>query len=188
MTPVRVAGLDGRAVTKLTASFANSGALLTDGAYFDWGYNASGQLGDGQSGRPSDVPVRVHVPRAVRQVALGGSIWNNGQTLVKLSNGSIWAWGSDRSCQLGDLRIGLRRSPVQVHTPAGVTYKILATGSATSYAISTAGKVYAWGVSHVGQVGNGRTATTCRPVAVAAGAQFISATANNVVVSLTRSH
>jgi alpha-tubulin suppressor-like RCC1 family protein len=188
MTPVRVAGLDGQEVTKLTASFANSGALLTTGAYFDWGYNASGQLGDGQAGRPSDVPVRVRVPRAVRQVALGGSIWNNGQTLVKLSNGSIWAWGSDRACQLGDLRIGLRRSPVQVHAPAGVTYKVLATGSATSYAISTAGKVYAWGVSHVGQIGNGRTGTMCRPVAVAAGAQFISATANNVVVSLTQSH
>ena len=36
--PVPVAGLDGSAVTQLVASFANSGALMSDGTYFDWGY------------------------------------------------------------------------------------------------------------------------------------------------------
>jgi alpha-tubulin suppressor-like RCC1 family protein len=45
-TPVRVAGLNGWRVTRLVAAFANSGALLADGAYFDWGYDAHGQLGD----------------------------------------------------------------------------------------------------------------------------------------------
>ena len=39
------AGEGGRArgapVTELVASFANSGALLANGDYFDWGYNAA---------------------------------------------------------------------------------------------------------------------------------------------------
>jgi alpha-tubulin suppressor-like RCC1 family protein len=185
-TPVPVTGLDGVTVISLVASFANSGALLSNGQYLDWGYNADGQLGDGQAGGSSDVPVRAHLGRPVRQVALGGSIWGNGQTLVMLSDHSVWAWGADKACQLGDGRVGQRRAaPLRIHPPAGVTYRSLATGSATSYAIATSGKVYAWGVSHVGQVGNGQTHTTCAPVVVATGATQISATANNVVVGIS---
>jgi alpha-tubulin suppressor-like RCC1 family protein len=184
--PVKVAGLNGRPVTQLVASFANSGALLSDGEYFDWGYNAGGQLGDGRVGRPSDVPVRVHLPGPVTQVAQGGSIWNNGQTLVMLSDGSTWAWGSNWAAQLGTGLTGVDPLPVRSYPPPGVTYQSLATGSATSYAVSTTGKVYAWGVSHVGQVGNGLTSTVVAPVLITAGAAAISATANNVLISVPR--
>jgi alpha-tubulin suppressor-like RCC1 family protein len=186
-TPVRVAGLRGKSVVELVAAFANSGALMSDGEYFDWGYNGGGQLGDGRVNRSSDVPVRVHLPFPVTQVAQGGSIWVNGQTLVMLSNGSLWAWGSDRFGQLGDRKTGIRRTPVPFHPPAGVTYANLATGSATSYAVSTTGKVYAWGVNFLGQVGDGLTSTALRPVLVGLGATSISATANDVVISVPRS-
>jgi alpha-tubulin suppressor-like RCC1 family protein len=182
--PVPVKGLRGSAVTGLVASFANSGALLSDGRYFDWGYNAAGQLGTGRRGKPSDVPVRVRLPLQARQVAQGGSVWNNGQTLALLSDGSVWSWGNNRACQLGDHRYGYRGAPEQIPQPAGVRYQSIATGSATSYAVSTKGDVYAWGVSHVGQLGNGKTATRCTPVLVMPKAGLISATANNVVVSL----
>ena len=59
--------------------------------------------------------------------------------------------------QLGDGTTVMEPLPVRFHAPAGVVYRSLATGSATSYAISTTGKVYAWGVAHVGQVGDGHT-------------------------------
>jgi hypothetical protein len=45
-TPVKVPGLRGSSVIKLVAAFANSGALLSNGEYFDWGYDAGGQLGN----------------------------------------------------------------------------------------------------------------------------------------------
>ena len=180
-----MAGLDGSAVTKLVASFANAGALLADGKYFDWGYDANGQLGDGHIGRSSDVPVRVRLPHPVTQVAQGGSIWGNGQTLVKLSDGSLWAWGANHNGQLGNQTTGMQPYPVRFYPPAGVTYKSLATGSATSYAISAAGRVYAWGVSFAGQVGDGTTLTTLTPVRVASGVTMISSTANNVAIALS---
>jgi alpha-tubulin suppressor-like RCC1 family protein len=184
--PVRVVGLEGSPVTKLVAAFANSGALLANGEYFDWGLDRAGQLGDGRFRRSSDVPVRVRLPHHVTQVAQGGSIQANGQTLVMLSDGSVWAWGNDRFSQLGDGRTGSRALPEQIRQPAGVTYKILATGSATSYAISTTGRVYAWGVSFVGQVGDGLMRTATKPVVVASGAVAISATANDVNISVPR--
>jgi len=184
--PVKVAGLDGSAVTQLVASFANSGALLSDGEYFDWGYNVWGELGDGQFQQSSDVPVRVNLPYPVTQVAQGGSIWHNGQTLVMLSNGSLWAWGANFYGQLGDGTTHSQASPVQFYPPAGVTYEDLATGGITSYAVSTTGKVYAWGGSPVGQVGDRTTHTILTPVNVAAGVSMISSTANDVAACVPR--
>jgi alpha-tubulin suppressor-like RCC1 family protein len=185
-TPVKVAKLDGAHVTKLVASFANSGALLSNGTYYDWGYDGNGQLGDGHLHRNAGVPVRVRLPHPVTQVALGGSWWHNGQTLVLLADGSLRAWGDDSAFQLGNGKRGMRPSPIRVHPPAGVTYQSLATGSATSYALSASGRVYAWGVSRVGQVGDGRQGAARAPVLVATGAAAISATANNVVISVPR--
>jgi alpha-tubulin suppressor-like RCC1 family protein len=142
------------------ASFANSGALTSDGTYFDWGYDGGGQLGNGRALRSSDVPVRVKLAHPVMQAALGGSLWKNGQTLVRLSNGALYSWGDNHAAQLGKGSTTRQPVPRRFRAPAGVTYRSLATGSATSYAVSTAGNVYAWGVSHVGQAGNGRTRTS----------------------------
>ena len=71
----------------LVAAFANSGALLADGKYRDWGTNGEGQLGIGTQNKPSDVPVTVPLPARVRQVTQGGSAPGNGQTLALLTNG-----------------------------------------------------------------------------------------------------
>lgn len=185
-TPVRVARLDGSSVTTLVASFADSGALLADGEYFDWGYDSGGQLGDGHLNRSSDVPVRVRFRHAVRQVAQGGSIWANGQTLVLLSNGTLRAWGDGRAYQLADGSPRAEPSPVEFYPPPGVTFTRLATGAVTSYALSKTGKVWAWGASSLGQVGDGHAYTAIGPVRVASGATEISATANNVLISVPR--
>ena len=181
--PAKVAGLRGQEVSQLVASFGDSGALLADGSYYDWGYNGLGQLGDGRAGRGSDVPVRVPLPHPVAEVAQGGSIWGNGQTLVRLSDGSLYAWGDDHAGQLGTGGSGLRPAPVRFYPPPGVSYASLATGSATSYAISTTGQVYAWGVGYEGQLGDGHDTGALVPVLVSSWATGISATANNVVIN-----
>jgi alpha-tubulin suppressor-like RCC1 family protein len=128
--------------------------------------------------------VHVLLPGRVTQVALGGSIWGNGETLVKLANGELWDWGSNYAYQLGIPSRAWQPSPVEFWAPRGVTYKALAAGSATAYAISTTGKVYAWGTSFFGQAGTGPVTDVTEPTVVATGASLISSTANNVVVSI----
>jgi alpha-tubulin suppressor-like RCC1 family protein len=186
-TPVRVAGLDGSAVVQLVTSFANSGALLSNGQYYDWGYDGHGQLGDGSLGLSSDRPVRVPLPHRVMQVALGGSVFTNGQTIAMLSDGSLWSWGDNHGYQLGSPATAVPQAlPMRFTAPKGVTYKFLATGAATSYAISTTGNVYAWGVSYEGQAGDGNFRIARVPVLIARGATQISATANNAVINVPR--
>jgi alpha-tubulin suppressor-like RCC1 family protein len=182
--PVKVTGLTGQRVTALVSSWQNAGALLADGVYVDWGYDAAGQLGDGTVGGFSWVPVTVRLPDSspVAQVTEGGSDPRNGQTLVMLQDGSMFAWGSDNFAQLGDGGSGMQASPEQIYAPSGVRYYLLDSGGTTSYAISTNGDVYAWGANREGEVGNGNKQTVLTPVMVDSGASVISSTAGNVVV------
>jgi alpha-tubulin suppressor-like RCC1 family protein len=186
-TPLRVAGLDGSRVARLVTSFANSGALLTNGQYYDWGYDGQGQLGNGSFGQPAYAPVPVHLPHRVTQVALGGSVFTNGQTIAMLSDGSLWSWGDNHGYQLGNPAIRApQASPMRFAAPSGVRYRYLASGAATSYAISITGAVYAWGVSYEGQAGDGNFRIARFPVRIARGATQISATANNAVINVPR--
>jgi alpha-tubulin suppressor-like RCC1 family protein len=182
--PVRVRGLSGAKVTALAAGFGTAGALLSDGAYFDWGENNLGQLGDGKT-QDSDVPVRVKLPGAVSQAFAGGNDPEDGQTLVRLAGGTVYAWGAGHSYQLGDHKTANEPFPVKITPPAGVTYKAVASGGDTSYAVSTAGNVYAWGGGDAGALGDGSTSTARTPVKVESGASaLISATSHVVAVAL----
>jgi Regulator of chromosome condensation (RCC1) repeat len=87
--PVRVTGLGRGQVTSLVAAFASSGAVLASGRYYDWGYNGQGQVGNGVTGPSADVPFRVPLPAAVRQLSQGGSLQGNGQTITLLGKPRI---------------------------------------------------------------------------------------------------
>ena len=179
--PVAVIGLPTTAnVTSLTSSWEGSGALLGNGTYYDWGYNSSGQLGNG-SRTNSDVPVEVKLLDPVRQIFQGGSGAKNGQTITILSNGSVWAWGDNRQGQLGE---GSRTSsdvPVRVDVPAGVTFTKVNSGGYSCYAIDTSGRLWAWGGNDNGQLGTGSAALVeTKPVDVGVNLAQVSSTASNV--------
>ena len=70
-TPTPVVGLpSGVKITALTSSWEGSGALLANGDYYNWGYNAAGQLGNGSTAN-SAVPVKVDLP-GLRKAGLPG--------------------------------------------------------------------------------------------------------------------
>lgn len=179
--PVPVVGLPGTAhVTTLTSSWEGSGALFSTGAYYNWGYNAAGQLGNGTT-TDSAVPVMVTLPAAVRQVFQGGSGAKNGQTMAILGNGSVWAWGSNDRGQLGDGTLVSSDVPVRVDVPRGVTFVQVNSGGFASYAIDNDGRLWAWGENSSGQLGTGgRPAMTSRPINVGLHLVQISSTAQNV--------
>ena len=183
--PVQVKKLSGASVIALMSGFTDTGALLSGGQYYDWGADRAGQLGDGTFGKSSDVPVQVNLPAPVTQAVLGGNGPRDGQTLVMLSDGSVYAWGSNDAGQLGTGNTKAESSPVQIFPPAGVTYEALATGGDSSYAVSTTGDVYAWGGNNRGQLGDGGTTASKTPVMVESQAtSLISATSTVVAVGI----
>ena len=179
--PTPVLGLPtGAKVVTLTSSWEGSGALLADGDYYNWGYNAASQLGDGTT-QNSAVPVRVALSDGVRQVFQGGSGAGNGQTVAILKDGSVWAWGNNRRGQLGDGTRANSSVPVRVQVPAGVTFAKVNSGGYTSYAIDTDGRLWAWGGNQNGQLGTGSGRQEERvPVEVGTHLSEVSSTASNV--------
>jgi alpha-tubulin suppressor-like RCC1 family protein len=180
-TPTPVEGLPtGVQVTALTSSWEGSGARLADGTYYNWGYNAAGQLGDGTT-TDSAVPVKVDLPERVTQVFQGGSGAKNGQTIAILSDGSVWTWGSNSMGQLG---IGTRvpsTTPVKVHVPTGVSFVKVNSGGYASYAIDGSGRLWAWGSNNEGQLGtDGTKPFETLPVDVGLTLTQVSSTAQNV--------
>ena len=127
------------------------------------------------------MPARVKLPAPVRQVSQGGSGPTNGQTIVILSDGSVWTWGNNQHGQLGDGGTADSRVPVRVNVPAAVTFVTVNSGGYASYAIDSSGTLWAWGGDQNGQLGTGSgTRIETNPVNVGIRLTQVSSTASNV--------
>jgi alpha-tubulin suppressor-like RCC1 family protein len=182
MRPTLVRGLPDESIISLTSSYEGSGALESDGTYYDWGLNNNGQLGDGTKSN-SAVPRAVSLPASVRNVSQGGNDSADGQTLAILSNGTVWAWGSGNFGQLGNGDRTNSSQPVPVDVPSGVVWTSVASGGFSCYALGSDGALWAWGGDYAGQLGNGRTgAAKALPKLIGSvtGLTQISSTSQNV--------
>ncbi|HEV7902646.1 MAG TPA: S8 family serine peptidase, partial [Pyrinomonadaceae bacterium] len=167
-TPVQSAAVfaDVRAVS---AGGSSNGsytlALRSDGTVWAWGYNISGQLGDGFIYGNVNVPVQVVNLGDVSAVDAGGE-----HSLALKRDGTVWAWGSNYNGQVGAYNQFnfTRATPAQVPGLSG-TFNAVAAGGVHSLALKSDGTVWAWGSNGSGQLGNGGTYTNAvyEPVQVA---------------------
>jgi alpha-tubulin suppressor-like RCC1 family protein len=145
--PVEVSNLDGAELKAITGGANHSLALKNDGTVLAWGLNQDGELGDGTN-TDSSTPVEVNDPNdpsgyltGVSAIAAGGA-----HSLALKSDGSVWAWGSNFSGQLGDgTTTDSSNKPVKVANLSGV--EAISGGGAPSYnlALKDDGTVWAWG-------------------------------------------
>ena len=73
-------------------------------------------------------------------------------TMVRLSNGEVWAWGSNERGQLGVNNSFAMTNSVPVRVPLSGNATYIAAGHLSSYAI-VGGQLFAWGDNTHGQLG-----------------------------------
>lgn len=162
-SPTVVRGLHGT-IVQVATSNSDSYALTAGGAVYAWGAGSQGELGDGLRRRLSVRAVRVHLPAGVRIRALSNPMPYDGGMAIA-TDGTVWAWGNDRSREFCRPRGQILPTPIPVALP-DVT---LAVGALRHAVYDSAGRIVSCGAGQVGQLGNGTSglpARTGAPVAV----------------------
>ncbi|MBX7209167.1 MAG: M36 family metallopeptidase [Verrucomicrobiaceae bacterium] len=138
-----------------------SGALRQDGSLWMWGNNGSNQLGDGTTTtRTTPVQIGAATDWAVLEPAAG----TGSHTLALKSGGTLWAWGSNTSGQIGDGTTVTKTVPTQIGTDTD--WSKIAAGSSHSLGLKTNGTVWAWGQNSFSQLGDGTTTQRTTPVQI----------------------
>jgi alpha-tubulin suppressor-like RCC1 family protein len=158
--PVPVRLPRGVRITAVSACADCAIALTSTGRVLAWGDGEFGQLGDGKN-VSTDTPVYVKLPRHTKVTAVAAGV---GHLFAVTSTGSLLAWGDNGFGDLGIGATGVRRTPVRVKLPRGVKIVSASAGLIHSLALTTTGKVLAWGDNEAGQLGDGSATDSSVPV------------------------
>jgi len=152
----------------------HSAAVKIDATLWSWGFNSSGQLGDGTTTNKSSPVQTVAGGTDWDQVACGG-----GFTGAVKTDGTLWMWGEFISGRLGIVGTGLKLSPVQTQS-GGTDWKQIALGRAHVVTVKTDGTLWTWGANDRGQLGDGTIINKSSPTqTVSGGTDWKQASAGN---------
>ena len=160
--------LAGKTVIAVAHGSLHSLAVTADGLAFTWGYNGSGQLGDGTYDDHS-VPTPVDASGVLAGKMIVALAGGDDHSLALADDGKVYAWGRNDFGQLGDGTTDPRTSPVAVDVTgvlAGKTVVAIGGGHTHSLVLTSDGKLYAWGYNQNGQLGDGTGVDSSVPVAV----------------------
>lgn len=159
--PVKVRGSDLHFTAIAVGNF-HTCALSEEKAFFCWGKNDQGQLGNGDLiGFP--YPIKFSPPPPYPpfvQISAGST-----HTCAVTDTGELYCWGNNRYGQVGDGTNENRLSPTQVPNLAEAITTVMAGGSHTC-ALSATGNLFCWGSNHSGQLGDGTTISHTVPIQV----------------------
>jgi alpha-tubulin suppressor-like RCC1 family protein len=157
-TPTAVAG--GHPFRQISAGQDVTCAVSTFNQAWCWGNGQNGQIGDGFT-------TRRRWPRAVAgglkftRVTVGLA-----HTCAEGTTKRAYCWGTNGNAQVGDGTTGgLRLKPVAV--VGGLGFYQLSAGGFHTCGKTGSSKAYCWGTNFNGELGNGSTAQSPTPVAVA---------------------
>lgn len=126
-------------------------AIDNDGYLWTWGDGSNGALGNGSTGR-TGTPARMEGSREWLAVSNHAS----GHVVAIDSTGTLFTWGSNSYCQIGDGTNVNKNRPVEIRAGVGPNkWMGVAASGSFSLAIQRSGSLWAWGHNEYGQLGNG---------------------------------
>lgn len=146
VVPLKVAGLSN--VTQIDLHHLHAAALKNDGTVWTWGFNTTGQLGDGTVNDRIN-PIQVSGLTDISKIITGYDY-----SIALSKDGKVWSWGSNANGQLGngtDIQQSL--IPVRVAHLEGIVD--IEAGELYNFAIKKNGSVWSWGHNLYGQLGDG---------------------------------
>ncbi|MBF0456994.1 MAG: hypothetical protein HQK99_03765 [Nitrospirae bacterium] len=91
------------------------------------------------------------------------------------SNGTLWAWGSNNTGQLGNGTNTDKNSPVQIGS--STNWATVSAGAYHTVGIKSDGTLWAWGFNNTGQLGDGTTTNENSPEQIGTSANWVSVSA-----------
>jgi len=159
LTPVDVSGLT-TGVLAISVGDYHTCAIVDTGEVKCWGYNVSGQLGDGTTSNRS---TPMNVSGLTSEVtAITASYMH---TCALTSDGRVKCWGKNDYGQLGNGTNTNSSTPVDVDGLTNETIGINA-GFGHTCALTASGVVSCWGYNSEGQLGDGTNTNRSTPVDV----------------------
>lgn len=151
ITPPETSGVR---FSQIAGGWNHSLAIASDGTTWAWGWNVSGQLGDGTN-EDRSVPVKVKVPDGTRFAKVFGT-WKSSFAID--TEGHIWVWGSNDAGNLGIDGSPLVPTRLTIYDSASnpdVKFTSISASDEFTLALDTNGSVWAWGKNKSGQLGIG---------------------------------
>src|SRR5690349_12371564 len=154
-------------------------AIKNDGTLWAWGFNGSGQLGNGASGDYKTEPIQIGTASNWETVSAGANT-----SLAIKTDGTLWAWGDNFWGQVGDGTFGNQKTvPTKIGT--ATNWKSIAAGMMFSLAIKTDGTLWTWGSNTDGQLGHTASPFTPQQVGTATNWKSVSGGAFHTVAVKT---
>jgi|694.fasta_scaffold109264_1 uncharacterized repeat protein (TIGR02543 family) len=147
-----------------------SGSLTSEGRVFVWGLNGSGQLGDGTTtnrNKPVEITSRFDLAPSdkIQSLHFGA---NHSSAISSL--GRVFIWGWNFNSRLGFNDTTNRITPTEItslfnlDSSSNESIQSITLGWASSFALTSIGRVFSWGENSLGQLGDGTNIPKGSPV------------------------
>jgi len=153
--PVEVPAGGGLTWLSVTTGVNYTAAIRSDRTLWTWGYNVYGQLGNGNTGTSSRIPVQED-SNAADWVSVASGGWHTAAIRGADGNRTLWAWGRNGYGQLGNTHSADVWVPTQEGT-GEIDWSSVSTGDFHTVAIRSGVTLWGWGDNEYGQLGDGST-------------------------------
>lgn len=174
-------------IKEISLGYLFSSLLTSTGRVFMWGFNQSGQLGNGNETNqsiPNDITSRFNLnsDELIIQISVG---WDH--TMALSNEGRVFTWGNNPNGELGLSPVLIRymNTPVDITSNFDLwddeTISQISSGRNHNAVLTSLNRVFTWGDNGLGNLGDGTRVHSFLPVEIT---NNFDLNENELVVSL----